>query len=221
VLRYWKLSDGGGYIRVHGVHVAMLSVENSEARYGAVALLLHWSMAVLLIGLAALGLYMVTLPDVGFNTEKNTLVIYHKEFGVLAFVLLAIRLSWRVTQILPRLVESLPEWQKVSARFVQLGFYGLIVESNEDIAGITARRKSPGGDRRNTRRGYGGALVDTQQDAHRARTEHLDGFDRADIDAVKFDRGIDSEAGDRVLRIDFIRSVLLDRVPVPDRNSNT
>jgi cytochrome b561 len=104
----------------------MTPLENREDQYGAIALLLHWTMALLVIGLAALGLYMVALPDVGFNTTKITLVLYHKEFGVLAFVLLAMRLCWRVTQILPRLVESLPEWQKMIARFVQLCFYGLL-----------------------------------------------------------------------------------------------
>jgi cytochrome b561 len=83
-------------------------------------------MALLVIGLAALGLYMVTLPDVGFNTKKITLVLYHKEFGVLAILLFATRLSWRVTQILPRLVENMPDWQKIAARFVHLSLYGLL-----------------------------------------------------------------------------------------------
>jgi cytochrome b561 len=102
-------------------------IENTEDHYGAIAILFHWSVAFLVIGLAALGLYMVTLPDVGFNTKKVTLVLWHKEFGVLAFVLLAARLSWRVTQILPRLVENLPDWQKVAARFVHLSFYALLI----------------------------------------------------------------------------------------------
>jgi cytochrome b561 len=104
----------------------MTAIENTEDRYGAIALLLHWSMALLVIGLAALGLYMVTLPDVGFNTRKVTLVLYHKEFGVLAFALLATRLSWRLTHVLPRLVENMPDWQKIAARFVHLCFYGLL-----------------------------------------------------------------------------------------------
>jgi cytochrome b561 len=104
----------------------MTPIENTEARYGAVAILFHWSMALLVIGLAALGLYMVTLPDVGFDTNKVTLVLYHKEFGLLVLVLLATRLAWRITQILPRLVEHLPDWQKIAARFVHLSFYALL-----------------------------------------------------------------------------------------------
>jgi cytochrome b561 len=104
----------------------MTPIENTEVRYGAVAILFHWSMALLVIGLAALGLYMVTLPDVGFNTNKVALVLYHKEFGLLVLVLLATRLAWRITQILPRLVENLPDWQKIAARFVHLSFYALL-----------------------------------------------------------------------------------------------
>lgn len=105
----------------------MTPLENREDRYGIIALAFHWSMALLVIGLAALGLYMVTLPDVGFNTKKVTLVLYHKEFGVLALLLAATRLAWRIIQTLPRLVDDLPDWQKVAARFVHLSFYGLLL----------------------------------------------------------------------------------------------
>jgi cytochrome b561 len=104
----------------------MPPIENTEDRYGAIAILLHWSMAFLVAGLVALGLYMVTLPDVGFNTKKVTLVLYHKEIGVLVLVLLATRLAWRVIHILPRLAEHLPDWQKIASRFVHLSFYALL-----------------------------------------------------------------------------------------------
>ena len=61
--------------------------------------------------------YMVALPDVGFNTTKITFILYHKEFGVLAFVLLVARLGWRVTQIF------LP--YRFSPRFVPLKHTGI------------------------------------------------------------------------------------------------
>jgi cytochrome b561 len=104
----------------------MTPIGNTEAGYGAIAIALHWVMATLLIGLAALGLYMVALPDVGFDTRKILLILYHKELGMLALVLFVVRLAWRVTNILPQLVEELPEWQKVTARFVHLCFYALM-----------------------------------------------------------------------------------------------
>ncbi|MFM0342192.1 cytochrome b [Paraburkholderia fungorum] len=105
---------------------AMTSIGNTEDHFGAVAILLHWSMAFLIIGLAALGLYMVTLPDVGFNTKKIMLILFHKEFGLLVLVLLAMRLAWRLTHVLPQLVVNLPDWQKIAARFVHLCFYALM-----------------------------------------------------------------------------------------------
>ena len=83
-------------------------------------------MAILIIALAGLGLYMVTLPDVGFDTKKMTLILYHKEFGLLVLALVVVRLGWRLTNKLPQLVAHLPDWQKIAARFVHLSFYALM-----------------------------------------------------------------------------------------------
>ena len=99
---------------------------NTRERYGGVAILLHWLMAILLIGLAVLGLYMVSLPDVGFDTRKIELILYHKELGMIALALAALRLAWRISSALPRLVATLPDWQQVIARFVHLCFYGVM-----------------------------------------------------------------------------------------------
>jgi cytochrome b561 len=104
----------------------MPQLHNTEQRYGAVAITLHWLMAVALVALLAMGLYMVRLPDVGFDTRKIVLIIYHKEFGLVALVLVAVRLAWRVGSALPALVQTLPDWQKVIARSVHLCFYGLM-----------------------------------------------------------------------------------------------
>lgn len=104
----------------------MTPIENTEDRYGVVAIVLHWSMAILMIALTALGLYMAALPDAGFNTKKIMLILYHKEFGLLALALFLVRLGWRVTQVLPKLAEHVPDWQMVTARFVHLCFYGLM-----------------------------------------------------------------------------------------------
>lgn len=106
---------------------SMIPLANTGRRYGLVAMVLHWAMAVLIVGLLAVGLYMVQLPDMGFDKTKITLIVYHKEFGILALMLFALRLAWRFGNVLPRLVDGLPEWQKVAARFVHLCFYFLMV----------------------------------------------------------------------------------------------
>ena len=69
---------------------------------------------------------MVQLPDVGFDAKKITLILIHKEIGMLALALVAMRLAWRQVNPLPRLAETLPEWQKVAAIFVHLCFYALM-----------------------------------------------------------------------------------------------
>lgn len=104
----------------------MTGLTNTNRHYGAVAILLHWFMAALLIGLTVLGVYMSALPDVGFDKEKITLIVYHKEYGILALGLAMVRLAWRVGNALPALVRELPDWQKVVARFVHLCFYALM-----------------------------------------------------------------------------------------------
>jgi cytochrome b561 len=105
----------------------MTLFRNTLQRYGYVAIVLHWLMALLLVVLIILGLYMITLPDVGFDKKKIMLVIYHKEWGITALWLVAFRLGWRVGNVLPELVAELPDWQKVAARFVHLSFYGLMI----------------------------------------------------------------------------------------------
>jgi cytochrome b561 len=104
----------------------MTPLHNTEQRYGAVAIALHWLMVALLVALLASGLYMARLPDVGFDTRKIALILVHKQLGLLALALAALRLAWRVGSALPALVGTLPDWQKVVARFVHLCFYGLM-----------------------------------------------------------------------------------------------
>lgn len=104
----------------------MAAWANSEQRYGAVAIALHWGMVLLLAIVVAMGLYMVRLPDAGYDTEKITLILVHKSLGMLALVLVVLRLAWRLGNALPKLVATLPMWQQVSARFVHLMFYALM-----------------------------------------------------------------------------------------------
>jgi cytochrome b561 len=102
------------------------SLANTEHHYGWIAILMHWAMAALLVGLIALGIFMVRLPDVGYDREKITLILVHKALGMTALAGVAVRLAWRVTNALPRFVDGLPGWQQVSALFVHLWMYALM-----------------------------------------------------------------------------------------------
>jgi cytochrome b561 len=100
---------------------------NSAQRYGLVAMLLHWGMAVLLAGLVVLGLYMVSLPDAGYDREKITLILVHKGLGMAALAVAVVRVAWRAANPLPALPPAVPPWQQLAARVVHLCFYALML----------------------------------------------------------------------------------------------
>jgi len=106
---------------------ALPPLGNTETRYGALAMLLHWGMALLIVLLACLGLYMVSLPDAGYDREKITLIVVHKALGMLALVLVALRLAWRLLGVLPRAIASAPTWQQVAAHVMHLLLYALML----------------------------------------------------------------------------------------------
>ena len=105
----------------------MPSLANTPDRYGSVAIALHWAMAALLVVLLAGGIYMMSLPDLGFDTWKITLILVHKALGMTTLAALALRALWRWSNALPRLADGLPQWQQVAARFVHLCFYALML----------------------------------------------------------------------------------------------
>lgn len=94
-------------------------IKNTATRFGLVAIFLHWFVAVLIIGLLALGLYMVKLP---ISIEKLKLYGWHKEFGFLVLFLALFRLVWRLTNQLPELV-ALPLLERIAARSMHWAFY--------------------------------------------------------------------------------------------------
>jgi len=104
----------------------MSQFKNTKTRYGVIAIFLHWFMAILILVLIGLGLYMVDLPDVGFNTQKIVLIVLHKELGMLVLALVLIRLVWRIGNVMPLLPPHVPSWQKFAARSVHLAFYGFM-----------------------------------------------------------------------------------------------
>ena len=80
--------------------------------YTRTARALHWTMAVLLIGLLALGFYMHDLP---LSPEKLKLYSWHKWAGVTVFLLALFRLAWRAGHRPPPLPENMPRAMRLAA----------------------------------------------------------------------------------------------------------
>ncbi|MGE0407968.1 MAG: cytochrome b [Amphiplicatus sp.] len=97
-----------------------------DDRYSTVAIALHWTIAILLIGQLAGGLYMVDLPKEEAPL-KVQLFQLHKSFGVLILLLTMLRLIWRLTHKPPALPEAMAGWEKFAARATHIGFYILLI----------------------------------------------------------------------------------------------
>jgi cytochrome b561 len=76
-----------------------MQIRNSSQGYGLIAILLHWVMAVALIGMYASGTYMVGLGY--YDSLYHTLPALHKATGVILGGLLLVRLAWVYSQPRP------------------------------------------------------------------------------------------------------------------------
>jgi cytochrome b561 len=81
-------------------------------RYTRTAMLLHWLVAILILGMFGLGIYMADLP---LSPQKLKLYSYHKWAGITVLLLALARLAWRIGHAPPPLPASQPQWQQFAA----------------------------------------------------------------------------------------------------------
>jgi cytochrome b561 len=103
----------------------MGSLGHLPARYGVVAMLLHWAIAVLLVANLALGLYFTSLAasDPGKAFFSNT----HKSIGLTVLTLSLLRLLWRLFHPAPPAPRAGPAWISALAIVVHWSFYSLLI----------------------------------------------------------------------------------------------
>jgi len=95
-----------------------------KTTYTPVAKGLHWLMAVMIVGLLALGIYMHELP---LSPQKLELYSWHKWAGVTVFLLVWLRLAWRVTHPAPALPQSMSSLMQLAAHAGHMALYGLMI----------------------------------------------------------------------------------------------
>lgn len=95
-----------------------------NTNYTPVAKGLHWLMAAMILGLLALGIYMSDLP---LSPQKLTLYSWHKWAGVTVFLLVWLRLLWRITHRPPALPETLSPLMRLAAHAGHAALYVLMV----------------------------------------------------------------------------------------------
>lgn len=83
-----------------------------SAHYTATAKVLHWGIAVLVLGLLGLGFYMT---DLALSPTKLRLYSWHKWAGVTVFALSIVRLVWRAMHTPPALPAQMSALERFAA----------------------------------------------------------------------------------------------------------
>jgi cytochrome b561 len=100
-----------------------MSQPTNTERYTNVAVFLHWTMALLIIGMIGVGLTMGSYP-IAYKFVAYNL---HKSFGLTILALSFFRLYWRLTHRAPALPGGMRPWERLAAHASHFGFYLLMI----------------------------------------------------------------------------------------------
>ena len=92
--------------------------------YNGIAKTLHWLIFAMMSGAFAVGFYMADLP---LSPAKLQIVSWHKWTGVTIFMLVLLRLTWRLLNPPPALPAQMPYWQRRAAEAVHRVLYVLML----------------------------------------------------------------------------------------------
>lgn len=98
----------------------------NQAKFPVSMRILHWLMAVIIIGLIAAGSYMTPWSE-GRAATVDPIYYYHKSFGLVIFILVWVRLAIRSRSQVPELPASLPTLDRRLADAAKVLFYLLMI----------------------------------------------------------------------------------------------
>jgi cytochrome b561 len=99
-------------------------MRNTAERFGLVAKTLHWLTLVLLVASFTLAISMVNMP---FSPRKLEFYSWHKWVGVTIFLVVLLRLGWRLVNPVPQQPSGMPRWQQRLAGSSHAALYAILI----------------------------------------------------------------------------------------------
>ncbi|MDB5682556.1 MAG: hydrogenase [Sphingomonas bacterium] len=98
------------------------------SRYSAVAIFLHWTIALAIIAMVPLGWWMTdNLSNPAEASRVFRAYQLHKSIGLTILALSVLRLLWRLTHRFPPLPDHMPGWEKAAARISHILLYAVML----------------------------------------------------------------------------------------------
>ncbi len=101
-----------------------MNLKNPVDRWGPVSQLLHWTIVVLVLAMAVIGLSLDSVPK---SPRYFWVFNLHKSLGLTVLVLAIIRLAWRAYAGAPKPLTGIPTLQLLVARVTHWLLYALII----------------------------------------------------------------------------------------------
>ncbi len=98
-------------------------MKNTTESYGWLAKLLHWAVAVLLVGLVYAGL---TFNGMERGPDRTELAGLHKSMALLTLLLMTVRLAWKFMNARPAEPAATPAWQNTAATLTHWALYAAV-----------------------------------------------------------------------------------------------
>lgn len=98
------------------------------SRYSAVAITLHWLIAVAILSMIPMGWWMGdAINDPAQQALAYRVFQIHKSVGFLILGLTVLRIVWRLSHPVPALPAQMKVWEQFAARATHVAFYGLML----------------------------------------------------------------------------------------------
>lgn len=99
--------------------------KNTDSRYGALSITVHWLMFLLLVAVYACIELREFYPK--GSDLRSALKTWHFMLGLSVLVLVSLRLGLRLSQVIPSIQKPPPHWQMLSAKAIHISLYVFMI----------------------------------------------------------------------------------------------